>query len=144
MLRYYCTNTWICTKCDFNLIVCPLPIAQTYHRPSDRRFSAKLVPTFVNRGCRVVSVTVPYIRILGFLDRSRYVFFQVAPQLYSRGWVDPVPDPLLIYFFYYHDSIVVKALCYKPEGSGFDTRWDEFLNLLIPSDRTRPGGLLSF
>jgi hypothetical protein len=26
-----------------------------------------------------------YGRILGFLDRSRYFFFQVAPQLYSRG-----------------------------------------------------------
>jgi hypothetical protein len=24
-------------------------------------------------------------RILAFLDRSRYCFFQVAPQLYSRG-----------------------------------------------------------
>jgi hypothetical protein len=34
--------------------------------------------------------------ILGFLDRSRYFFFQVAPQLYSQGWVDPVPDPLLL------------------------------------------------
>jgi hypothetical protein len=33
---------------------------------------------------------------LGFLDRSRYSSFQVAPQLYSRGWVDPVPDPLLL------------------------------------------------
>jgi hypothetical protein len=21
-------------------------------------------------------------------------FYQVAPQLYSRGWADPVPDPL--------------------------------------------------
>jgi hypothetical protein len=31
-----------------------------------------------------------------FLDRSRYSFFQVAPQLYSRGWADPVPDPLLL------------------------------------------------
>jgi hypothetical protein len=30
-----------------------------------------------------------------FLDRSRYFFFEVVPQLYSRGWVDPVPDPLL-------------------------------------------------
>jgi hypothetical protein len=44
----------------------------------------------------VVSVTEPYGRILGFLDRSRYYFFQVAPQLYSRGKVDPVPDPLLL------------------------------------------------
>jgi hypothetical protein len=45
---------------------------------------------------RVVSVADPYGRILGFLDRDRYFFFQVAPQLYSRGWVDPVPNPLLL------------------------------------------------
>jgi hypothetical protein len=32
----------------------------------------------------VVSATDPPGRILGFLDRSRYYFFQVAPQLYSR------------------------------------------------------------
>jgi hypothetical protein len=38
----------------------------------------------------------PYVHILDFLDRSRYFFFQVAPQLYSRGWVDPVPDPVLL------------------------------------------------
>jgi hypothetical protein len=62
---------------------------------SDRHLSAKLVPTFEDRGCHVVSVTDPYARNLDFLARSRYFFFQVAPQLYSRGWVDPVPDPLL-------------------------------------------------
>jgi hypothetical protein len=39
-------------------------------------------------------------------------------------------------------SIVVKALCYKPEGRGFDTRQGEFLNLPNPSGRTRPWGLL--
>jgi hypothetical protein len=55
------------------------------YRPSDRRLSAKLVPTFVDRGCQVVRFTNPYGRILGFLDRSRYFFFQVAPQLYLRG-----------------------------------------------------------
>jgi hypothetical protein len=44
----------------------------------------------------MVSVTVPYGRILGFLYRSHYFFFQVAPQLYSWGWLDPVPDPLLL------------------------------------------------
>jgi hypothetical protein len=32
----------------------------------------------------VVSVTDPYGRILGFLDRSGYYFLQIAPQLYSR------------------------------------------------------------
>jgi hypothetical protein len=55
-----------------------------------------VTPTFADRGCRVVSATDPHGRILGFLDRSRYYFFQVAPQLYSRGSVDPVPDPLLL------------------------------------------------
>jgi hypothetical protein len=29
-------------------------------RPSDRRMSAKFVPTFADRGCRVVSATDPY------------------------------------------------------------------------------------
>jgi hypothetical protein len=55
----------------------------------------EVVPTFLaDRGCCVVSATDPPGRILGFLDRSRYYFFQVAPQLYSRGWVDPIPEPL--------------------------------------------------
>jgi hypothetical protein len=42
------------------------------------------VPAVADRGCYVVIVTDPYGRILGFIDRSRYFFFQVAPQLYSR------------------------------------------------------------
>jgi hypothetical protein len=49
-----------------------------------------LVPTLADRGCRVVSVTDPFGSILGYPDRSRYILFQVAPQLYSRGGVDPV------------------------------------------------------
>jgi hypothetical protein len=57
---------------------------------------AKLVPTFAGRGCRGVSATNPHGHILGFLDRSRYYFFQVSPQLHSRSWVDPIPDPLLL------------------------------------------------
>jgi hypothetical protein len=57
---------------------------------------SEVVPTSADRGCRVVSVTDPRGHNLGFLDRSRYFFFQVAPHLYSRGWVDPVPDPLLL------------------------------------------------
>jgi hypothetical protein len=47
----------------------------------------------------VVSVTDACGRILGFLDRNRYFFYQVAPQLFLRGSVDPVPDPLLFFFF---------------------------------------------
>jgi hypothetical protein len=46
-------------------------------------------------GCHVVSTAYPYGRNLGFIDPSRYIFFQVAHQLYSRGWVDHVPDLLL-------------------------------------------------
>jgi hypothetical protein len=70
--------------------------ASELYRPSDRRLSAKLVPTFSDRGCHVVSVADHYCRILVSLDRSRYFFFWVAPQLYSRGWVDPVADSLLL------------------------------------------------
>jgi hypothetical protein len=43
-------------------------------------------------------------------------------------------------YFWARGSIVVKALCYKPEGRGFDTRWGEFLNLPNLSGRTRPWG----
>jgi hypothetical protein len=46
--------------------------ASELHRPSERRLLAKWFPTFADRGCHVVSVTDPYGRILGYLDRSRY------------------------------------------------------------------------
>jgi hypothetical protein len=36
-------------------------------------------------------------------------------------------------------SVVVKALCYKPEGRGFDSLWGEFLNLLILPVALGPG-----
>jgi hypothetical protein len=58
--------------------------------------SAKLVSTLADRKCSMVSTPNTYGRILGFLDRSRYVFFQVAPQLHSGGSEDPVRDPLLL------------------------------------------------
>jgi hypothetical protein len=32
----------------------------------------EVIANFADRGCHVVSVTNPYGRILGFLDRSRY------------------------------------------------------------------------
>jgi hypothetical protein len=89
--------TGIALTSQFIAFLTPWPESTSeLYRPSDRRFSATLVLTFADRGCHVVSVTNPYGRILGFLDRSRYFFFQVAPQLYSRGWVDPVPYPLLL------------------------------------------------
>jgi hypothetical protein len=47
----------------------------------------------VSRGQRGGSPTAVN---LSFLDRSRYFFFQIAPHLSSQGWMDPVPDPLLL------------------------------------------------
>jgi hypothetical protein len=46
--------------------------------------------------CAMWSVWQIPTAVFSFLDRSRYVFFQSAPQFYSRGWVDPVPDSLLL------------------------------------------------
>jgi hypothetical protein len=46
--------------------------ASELYRPSDRRLSAKWLPTFADRVCHVVGVTDSYGHILGFLDRSRY------------------------------------------------------------------------
>jgi hypothetical protein len=51
------------------------------HWLSDRRFSAKLMSTFAGRGCHVVSMTEPYCHILGFLDRSRYFFFESSSSI---------------------------------------------------------------
>jgi hypothetical protein len=36
----------------------------------------------------------PYSR---FSMQEPLLFYQVAPQMYSRDWVDPVPDPLLFF-----------------------------------------------
>jgi hypothetical protein len=42
--------------------------------PSDRRLSAKLVPTFVDRGCRVVSATDPTAVNLDYLKPETLFF----------------------------------------------------------------------
>jgi hypothetical protein len=59
--------------------------ASELDRPSDRRLSAKLVPTLSDRGCHVVGVMDHYGRILGFLDRSRYFFFSFS--FYPRRYI---------------------------------------------------------
>jgi hypothetical protein len=76
-------DTSPCVSADVKLCALPLqqqktkktprsePASELY-RPSDRRLSAKLVPTFADTGCHVVSVTDPYGSILCFLHRSRY------------------------------------------------------------------------
>jgi hypothetical protein len=44
-------------------------------------WSARRIPTAVSR----------------FSRQEPLLLYQVAPQLYSWGWVDPVPDPLLFF-----------------------------------------------
>jgi hypothetical protein len=45
----------------------------------------------------MVSATDPHGRFNLFFSRPEpLLFIQVAPQLTSRGWVDPVPDPQLL------------------------------------------------
>jgi hypothetical protein len=51
--------------------------------------SAKLVPYLADRRSHVVSVTDPYGCNLGFLDRSRYFFFQVAVGIRHTDHVAP-------------------------------------------------------
>jgi hypothetical protein len=54
---------WLWRQILYNLnIICSNPTlwsesASELYRPSDRRLSAKWLPTFANRGCHVVSVT---------------------------------------------------------------------------------------
>jgi hypothetical protein len=73
--------------------------ASELYRPSARRLSAKSLPTVsgkrVLQGQRVRSQR-PYSR---FSRQEPLLFYQAAPQLYSRGWgwVDPVSNPLLFF-----------------------------------------------
>jgi hypothetical protein len=56
-----------------------------------------LVPTFVDRGVsRGQRGGSPNVVNLSFLDRSRYFSFKELLIYTRKGWVDPVPDPLLL------------------------------------------------
>jgi hypothetical protein len=57
-------------------------LSQLYRPPLVGKVSANL---FADRGCHMVTMTDPCGRILGFLDRSHYFFYQVAPPLYSES-----------------------------------------------------------
>jgi hypothetical protein len=49
------------------IIYTSLPeLASELYQLNGRRLLAKLLPTFAGRGCHMVSITVPYGRILGF------------------------------------------------------------------------------
>jgi hypothetical protein len=80
---FHILHNFLSLQHTLTTILTPWPeSASELYRPNDRSMLKNLVPTFADRGRRVVSVTEPYVRILGFLDQSRYFFFEVAPQLY--------------------------------------------------------------
>jgi hypothetical protein len=67
------------TKCHSNQHITDQKYSRSTILISDER------GIFHNLKFKMVSVKNPYGRNLGFLDRSRYFFLQVALQLYSRG-----------------------------------------------------------
>jgi hypothetical protein len=66
-----------------------------WHRSSDHRLSAKLVPTLRIQGATWSSQRVPTAVNLGSVDPEPLPFHSSSSKLSSLGWVDPVPDPLL-------------------------------------------------
>jgi hypothetical protein len=76
----YVNMAYLCVSCQFRQIV----IGKKTPWPESRRLSAKLVPTFADRGFHVISVTD--LRLYSRFSRQEpLLFYQVAPQLYSRG-----------------------------------------------------------
>ena len=63
-------------------------------RQSGRRRSAKLVPTFADRGVSRGQRNESPRPLISVYRTWIATFIQVVPQLTSRGWVHPVPDPL--------------------------------------------------
>jgi hypothetical protein len=83
-------------------ILRPLSYLKAQNKDKLRRLSprknytvrAAAACTFEDRGCRVVSMTDPYGRILGFLDWSRYSFFQVTSSIVLMRLSGPCSRPI--------------------------------------------------
>jgi hypothetical protein len=73
ILQFICNFCLRSKDTDIIIIITLWPSSESeVYRPRNRRLSAKLVPSFVDRWCRMVSATDPNGRILGFLHRKRY------------------------------------------------------------------------
>jgi hypothetical protein len=88
----------------------------------------------VPRGQRDGSLRPYYSR---FSRQEPLLFYQVAPQLYSRGWVDPFPDPLLFSFFFFFSlrKSRIRILCSntitREEHTEIWTRWICWMEVTI-------------
>jgi hypothetical protein len=58
----------------------------------------EVMPTFADRGCHVISVTDPYGRILGFLDRSRATFLSSSSSVVLTRLSGPRSRPTTYFF----------------------------------------------
>jgi hypothetical protein len=71
------------------------PVVRKRTIPTERPLlAAEVSANFSGEGVTWSAQRIPTDVNLSFLDRSRYSL-EIAPKLSSRGWVDPVPDPLL-------------------------------------------------
>jgi hypothetical protein len=76
--------------------------ASELYRPSDRRLSAKRLPTFADRGCHVVSVKDPSSRIVDFLDRSRYFSIkELLSCIHEAEWTSFQTHYCFLSFFFF-------------------------------------------
>jgi hypothetical protein len=62
------------TNCRLTKLISMASVRERTIPPSDRRLSAKLVPPFADRGCRVVSEADLHGRNLGFVDLEPLLF----------------------------------------------------------------------
>jgi hypothetical protein len=91
--RYRTTNENICYKTN-SVALSPQANYTDWATATCRR---NLVPNFVDRGVsRGQRGGFPTVVNLQFSRREPLLFFQVAPHLSPRSWVDPIPDPLLL------------------------------------------------
>jgi hypothetical protein len=83
--------------------------------------SAKLVPTFADRGCRVVSATDPQGRIFGFLD-TVHIFTNYLPNApiddNAHSYIHPLPIYLIPIRFatkmLYDEFFILEFNCVQP------------------------------
>jgi hypothetical protein len=80
-------------ECNKSVVVVRKQTIPTERPPLVGEVSANFYGYRVWRGQRNGS---PRPLISVFYTRSRYIYIKLAPQLHTRGWVDLVPNPLLL------------------------------------------------
>jgi hypothetical protein len=68
---------------------------------------------------------IPLAVFSRFSRQEPLLFYQVSPQLYSRGWVDPVPDPLFFFLVVNNSKFycLTWVLLYNHRADHLPTTW---------------------